>query len=72
LDIVISNAGITGEVVPIVEYPSAGFARTLAMHVLGAFHVLKQTIPQGTLYLAADKSAMVTSTTFSIDGGMGG
>ena len=171
LDVVISNAGITGEVSEIVNYPSEAFARTLDVHVLGAFHVLKHTIPhvpdggsiiitssdvgligppgvsayvaakhgqvglmrtaakelaprrirvntmhpgptstafqdsietratglpqedaakafdamiplgrhtttdeiaQGMLYLAADESAMVTSTTFSIDGGMSG
>lgn len=48
LDIVLSNAGISGEVSEIVDYPSDVFARTLAVHVLGAFHVLKHSIPHVT------------------------
>ncbi len=47
-DVVISNAGITGQVASLVDYPSSDFARTLAVHVLGAFHVLKHTIPRTT------------------------
>ena len=47
-DIVVSNAGITGQVASLVDYPSDDFARTLAVHVLGAFHVLKHTIPRTT------------------------
>jgi NAD(P)-dependent dehydrogenase (short-subunit alcohol dehydrogenase family) len=34
LDVLVSNAGISGEVSEIVAYPSAVFARTLAVHVL--------------------------------------
>ena len=40
-DVLFSNAGISGAVAAIGEYPSDEFARTLAVHVLGAFHVLK-------------------------------
>ena len=40
-----SNAGISGDVAPIVDYPSDVFARTLAVHVLGAFHVIKHGAP---------------------------
>jgi NAD(P)-dependent dehydrogenase (short-subunit alcohol dehydrogenase family) len=47
-DVVVSNAGITGQVAPLVDYPSDDFAHTLAVHVLGAFHVLKHTIPRTT------------------------
>src|SRR5947209_11812977 len=39
-DVVISNAGISGAVAEIADYPSEVFSRTLAVHVLGAFHVL--------------------------------
>ena len=50
-DVLFSNAGISGAVAPIGEYPSEEFARTLAVHVLGAFHVLKhggrRTFPDG-------------------------
>ena len=42
-----------------------------AMIPLGR-HTTTDEIAQGMLYLAADESAMVTSTTFSIDGGMSG
>jgi len=44
-DILFSNAGISGAVAAIGEYPSEEFARTLAVHVLGAFHVLKHGAP---------------------------
>ena len=63
-DIVISNAGISGEVAPIVEYPSAEFARTLAVHVLGAFHVLKHTIP----HVSDGGSIVITSSVVGLIG----
>ncbi|MEM5460901.1 SDR family NAD(P)-dependent oxidoreductase [Paraburkholderia phytofirmans] len=40
-DVVVSNAGITGAVASIADYPSEEFARTLAVHILGGFHILK-------------------------------
>jgi NAD(P)-dependent dehydrogenase (short-subunit alcohol dehydrogenase family) len=45
LDVVFSNAGVSGAIVPIVEFPSDDFARTLAVHVLGALHILKHAVP---------------------------
>jgi NAD(P)-dependent dehydrogenase (short-subunit alcohol dehydrogenase family) len=45
LDVIFSNAGISGAVAPIVDYPSDVFARTLAVHILGAFHILKHGAP---------------------------
>jgi NAD(P)-dependent dehydrogenase (short-subunit alcohol dehydrogenase family) len=45
LDVLFSNAGISGAVAPIVEYPSDVFARTIAVHILGAFHVIKHGAP---------------------------
>ena len=44
-DVLFSNAGISGDVVPIVDYPSDVFARVLDVHVLGTFHVLKHGVP---------------------------
>ena len=35
-------------------------------------HTTPEEIAQAALYLASDASAMVTSTTFAIDGGMSG
>ena len=64
LDVVVSNAGISGEMVPIVDYPSEVFSRTLAVHVLGAFHVLKHTIP----HIADGGSVIITSSVVGLIG----
>jgi NAD(P)-dependent dehydrogenase (short-subunit alcohol dehydrogenase family) len=48
LDVLVSNAGISGATRPIVDYPSDVFARTLMVHVTGAFHVLKHGLPRLT------------------------
>jgi NAD(P)-dependent dehydrogenase (short-subunit alcohol dehydrogenase family) len=45
LDILFSNAGISGAIAPITEYPTDVFRRVLDVHVLGAFHVLKHALP---------------------------
>lgn len=45
IDVIFSNAGISGPIAPIPEYDAAEFARVLAVHVQGAFHVLKHGIP---------------------------
>ena len=44
-DVLFSNAGISGAVAPIVDYPSDVFARTIAVHILGAFHIVKHGAP---------------------------
>jgi NAD(P)-dependent dehydrogenase (short-subunit alcohol dehydrogenase family) len=46
LDVVFSNAGISGAVATIPDYPEDVFARTLAVHIGGAFHVLKHAFPR--------------------------
>ena len=66
-DIVVSNAGITGEVDEITGYPSDAFARTLAVHVLGAFHVLKHTIP----HVIDGGSIIITSSVVGLIGAPG-
>lgn len=45
LDVLFSNAGISGAIAPITEYPTDVFRRVLDVHVLGAFHVLKHALP---------------------------
>ncbi len=67
LDVVISNAGITGDVVELVNYPTEAFARTLAVHVMGAFHVLKHTIP----HLSDGGSIVITSSVVGLIGAPG-
>src|SRR3954471_3582410 len=46
LDVLFSNAGISGAISKIVDYPSEVFHRTLAVHIGGAFHVLKHGLPR--------------------------
>jgi NAD(P)-dependent dehydrogenase (short-subunit alcohol dehydrogenase family) len=46
LDILFSNAGISGPVaVPITEYPAQDFRHVIDVHVLGAFLLLKHGLP---------------------------
>jgi NAD(P)-dependent dehydrogenase (short-subunit alcohol dehydrogenase family) len=63
-DVVVSNAGISGAVAEIVEYPSEVFSRTLAIHVLGAFHVLKHTIS----HIPDGGSVIITSSVVGLIG----
>ena len=45
LDILFSNAGISGDIAPITDYPAEVFRRVLDVHVLGAFFLLKHGLP---------------------------
>jgi NAD(P)-dependent dehydrogenase (short-subunit alcohol dehydrogenase family) len=45
LDVVFANAGIFGVVATVPDYPETTFADVIGVHVLGAFHTLKHTIP---------------------------
>jgi NAD(P)-dependent dehydrogenase (short-subunit alcohol dehydrogenase family) len=67
LDVVVSNAGISGAVAPIPEYPSEVFARTISVHILGAFHVLKHTIP----HVTDGGSIIITSSVVGLIGAPG-
>jgi len=64
IDVLFSNAGISGEVAGITDYPSDVFARVLAVHVLGAFHVLKHGIP----HLSDGASVIITSSVVGVMG----
>jgi NAD(P)-dependent dehydrogenase (short-subunit alcohol dehydrogenase family) len=46
LDIVVSNAGISGPIAALTVYPAADFRRVLEVHVVGAFLVLKHALPR--------------------------
>jgi NAD(P)-dependent dehydrogenase (short-subunit alcohol dehydrogenase family) len=63
-DVLFSNAGISGAVAPIDQYPSDVFARTLAVHVLGAFHVLKHGAP----HVPDGGSIIITSSVVGLMG----
>jgi NAD(P)-dependent dehydrogenase (short-subunit alcohol dehydrogenase family) len=45
LDVLFSNAGISGDITPITDYPVEVFRRVLDVHVLGAFLLLKHGLP---------------------------
>ncbi|MGO9882819.1 MAG: SDR family NAD(P)-dependent oxidoreductase [Solirubrobacteraceae bacterium] len=66
-DVVVSNAGISGEVSEIAGYPSDVFARTLAVHVLGSFHILKHTVP----HVTDGGSIIITSSVVGLIGAPG-
>jgi NAD(P)-dependent dehydrogenase (short-subunit alcohol dehydrogenase family) len=66
-DVIVSNAGISGAVAPIVEYPADVFSRTLAVHILGAFLVLKHTIP----HVNDGGSIIITSSVVGLIGAPG-
>jgi NAD(P)-dependent dehydrogenase (short-subunit alcohol dehydrogenase family) len=63
-DVLFSNAGISGDIAPLTEFPSDGFARVLAVHVLGAFHVLKHGIP----HMRDGGSIVITSSVVGLIG----
>jgi NAD(P)-dependent dehydrogenase (short-subunit alcohol dehydrogenase family) len=63
-DVLFSNAGNSGEIANIVDYPSDVFARTLAIHVLGAFHMLKHTTP----HMRDGGSIIITSSVVGLIG----
>jgi NAD(P)-dependent dehydrogenase (short-subunit alcohol dehydrogenase family) len=46
LDILFSNAGISGPIAALTDYPDADFRRVLEVHVVGAFHLIKYALPQ--------------------------
>jgi NAD(P)-dependent dehydrogenase (short-subunit alcohol dehydrogenase family) len=58
LDVLFSNAGISGEISPITEYPADVFRRVLDVHVLGAFLLLKHGLP----YLREGGSVIINSS----------
>ena len=44
IDVVVSNAGISGPIAPITDYPAEDFDRVLAVHVRGAFLTCKHAL----------------------------
>jgi NAD(P)-dependent dehydrogenase (short-subunit alcohol dehydrogenase family) len=64
LDVLFSNAGISGAINKIVDYPSDVFHHTLAVHIGGAFHVLKHGIPR----LSDGGSVIITSSVVGLMG----
>jgi NAD(P)-dependent dehydrogenase (short-subunit alcohol dehydrogenase family) len=58
LDVVVSNAGISGVIALVADYPEDVFDQVLAVHVRGSFLVCKYALP----YLSRGASIMITSS----------
>jgi NAD(P)-dependent dehydrogenase (short-subunit alcohol dehydrogenase family) len=58
LDVVVSNAGISGVIAPVADYPEEVFDQVLAVHVRGSFLVCKYSLP----YLGPGASIIITSS----------
>ena len=68
LDVVFSNAGISGRVgVQVPDYPEDAFVEVLHVHVLGAFHVLKHALPA----MRDGGSVIITSSIVGLKGAPG-
>lgn len=46
LDVIFSNAGVSGAIGPIPQYPTEVFRHVLNVHILGAFFLLKHGLPR--------------------------
>jgi len=70
IDIIFSNAGVSGAIAPIETYPTEAFRHVLDVHVLGAFFVLKHGLP----HLSAGASVIVNSSVVGLtsDAGISG
>jgi NAD(P)-dependent dehydrogenase (short-subunit alcohol dehydrogenase family) len=58
LDVVMANAGISGVIAPVADYPEEVFDEVLAVHVRGSFLVCKYSLP----YLEPGASIVITSS----------
>jgi NAD(P)-dependent dehydrogenase (short-subunit alcohol dehydrogenase family) len=58
LDVVVSNAGISGVIAPVADYPEEVFDQVLAVHVRGSFLVCKYALP----FLEPGASIVITSS----------
>ena len=64
IDVLFSNAGNDGPLMPITEYPEDLFDRIIATHVRGGFLACKYTIPQ----MNDGGSIIITSSTVGVKG----
>ena len=67
LDVLFSNAGISGPIVPITEFPTDEFRRVLDVHILGAFLMLKHGLP----VMRDGGSIIITSSVVGLIGAPG-
>ncbi|MEQ8859593.1 MAG: glucose 1-dehydrogenase [Pseudomonadales bacterium] len=69
VDVLLANAGIEGDVKPIVEYDEARFDQVLGVNVKGVFLGLKSTIP--AMQARGGGSIVITSSVAGVTGAAG-
>jgi NAD(P)-dependent dehydrogenase (short-subunit alcohol dehydrogenase family) len=69
VDVVLANAGIEGDLAPIVDYDEARFDQVLNVNVKGVFLGLKSSIP--ALARRGGGSIVITSSVAGVGGGPG-
>jgi len=69
VDVMLANAGIEGELAPIVDYDEASFDQVLGVNVKGVFLGLKSSIP--ALARRGGGSIVITSSVAGVSGGPG-
>jgi NAD(P)-dependent dehydrogenase (short-subunit alcohol dehydrogenase family) len=67
LDVVVSNAGISGVIAPVADYPEDVFDQVMAVHVRGSFLVCKHSLP----YLDSGASIVITSSVVGLTSAAG-
>ncbi|GAA4231852.1 SDR family oxidoreductase [Actinomadura meridiana] len=67
LDVAIANAGVTGPIEPITDYPVAEFDKVIAVHVRGAFLVCKHAMSR----MEAGGSIIIVSSVAGLRGDPG-
>src|SRR5471032_2606204 len=68
IDVLFSNAGISGVVAPVTDYPDEMFDQVIAVHVRGAFLACKYGLP----HMKDGGSIIITSSVVGVRGGGGG
>jgi NAD(P)-dependent dehydrogenase (short-subunit alcohol dehydrogenase family) len=64
IDVLISNAGISGEISEFVSYPADVFQHVLNVHVMGAFHTIQSALP----HIPDGASIIITSSVTGLVG----
>ncbi len=67
LDVVVSNAGISGVIAPVADYPEDVFDQVMAVHVRGSFLVCKHSLP----HLRPGASIVITSSVVGLTSAAG-
>jgi NAD(P)-dependent dehydrogenase (short-subunit alcohol dehydrogenase family) len=64
IDVLICNAGISGAVTEVANYPADIFARVLDVHVMGTFHTVQAALP----FIPDNSSIIITSSVTGLIG----